>query len=80
MTNLWLVYGTSINDPDHRAYVLGAHSTRAAALRQRETLAHAYAAHIAEVAVDQAQPPVLIGRIAVTRPDPCVDDRLGDQE
>ncbi len=77
---VWLVYGTSINDPDRRAYIIGAHSSRAAAIEQRDGVAGAYVAHVVNVAVDGTQPPILIGKIAVTNPDPCASDRLGDQD
>lgn len=77
---VWLVYGTARNDPDARAYLLGAYSSRDAALKQRAALAASYAAHVVEIAVDRPQPPVLIGKMAVTAADPCVSDRLGDQD
>ena len=76
---VWLVHGTSTSDPDRRAYIIGAHSSREAAIAQRDNVAAVYAAHVVEVAVDNPQPPILIGRLAAISPDPCTSDRLGDQ-
>lgn len=76
---VWLVVGTSLHDPDRRAYIIGAHSSRAAASTQRDAVAGGYAAHVLEVAVDGAQPPLLLGKIAAGSTDPCTNDRIGDQ-
>ena len=75
---VWLVLGTSTNDPDQRTYILGAHSSREAADKQSAAGNPAYTARIIEIIIDGSQPPVLINNAAAGA-DPCVADRLGDQ-
>lgn len=60
---VWLVTKIAQNDPMQRVYILGAHSTREGAIRQRTEIGNTaqHATHLIELEVDRRQAPVLIG-------------------
>ena len=76
---VWLVFGAAKNDPNQKSYILGAHSSQDAAQKQRDEGEAVYAAHVIDVEVDGAQPPVLIDVDTAHTMGSCVGDSIGDQ-
>jgi hypothetical protein len=70
---IWLVSKLSQSDPQQRVYLLGAHSSRAAAVQHRKDVddpAH-HSTHIIEMVVDEPQSPILIGAAIDDLSDDC---------
>lgn len=70
---IWLVSKLAQHDPLHKVYLLGAHSSREAAVRHRKEVENPsqHTTHIIEIAVDQKQSPVLIGAAISETADDC---------
>ncbi|MGE0133410.1 MAG: hypothetical protein AB7U82_35485 [Blastocatellales bacterium] len=60
---IWLVTKLALNDPQHKVYILGAHSSRTDALRHRKEVESPgqHTTHLIELDVDQRQAPILVG-------------------
>lgn len=70
---VWVVTKLVQNDPQQRVYLLGAHSSRDAAVkhqREVETFTQ-HTTHLIEMDVDKKQPPVLVGVADSDLPSDC---------
>jgi len=70
---IWLVSKLAQHDPQHRVYLLGAHSSREAAVKHRKEVEDPsqHTTHIIEMVVDNKQSPVLIGTAIDDLSDDC---------
>jgi hypothetical protein len=70
---IWLVSKLAQNDPQQRVYLLGAHSSREAAVRHRKEVDDParHTTHIIEMMVDDKQSPVLVGAAIDDMSDDC---------
>jgi hypothetical protein len=70
---VWLVSKLAQNDPQQRVYLLGAHSSRAAAVQHRKEVDDParHTTHVIEIAVDEKQSPILIGAAVGDLADDC---------
>lgn len=73
MKKVWLVSKLALNDPEQRVYLLGAHSSREAAVRHRKEVddAEHQTTHVIEISVDERQSPILIGSAMEDLADDC---------
>ena len=73
---VWIVFAMNSTDPNGNSYLLGAHSTSAAAQKQKQDFVdnNGVYAHVENMEVDGPQPPILIGSPVKD----CVKD-TGDQ-
>ncbi len=60
---IWIVMMINRSDPEHKVYMLGAHSCAEAAGRQRDALEVSpdHTTYVVEMELDGPQPPILVG-------------------
>jgi hypothetical protein len=70
---IWLVSKLAQHDPLRKVYLLGAHTSREAAVKHRKEVEDPtqHTTHIIEMVVDQKQSPVLIGAAINDMSDDC---------